>query len=82
MLLSHSMRFSGKNGTEWIKNLTPEQYQKILLIENKLLDLCAVQIEEPSQQINMSDIEIVETFNANSSSKKKTKHDDMRVSVD
>jgi len=71
MFISYSIRYSGRNILDYIKNIRPDQYHNILLLENKLLDLCTVHIEEPSQPINLSDVDIVETFNEDTVQPKK-----------
>lgn len=63
MLITYTIRYSGKNMSDLIKNLKPEQYRTLLLLENKLLELCSMPIDEHSQALNLSDIDIVETFN-------------------
>ena len=63
MFLAYSIRYSGRNIVEIIKNLKPEQYHKLLVLENRLLELAVSPSDEQSQPINFSDMEIVETFN-------------------
>lgn len=63
MYASYSIRYSGRNISELIRNIKEEQYQLMLKLENKLLELCSLTIEEHSQPINLSDVDIVETFN-------------------
>lgn len=63
MFISYSIRYSGRNISELIKNIKAEQYENMLILENKLLELCTSSTDEQSQPINLSDVEIVETFN-------------------
>jgi hypothetical protein len=63
MFISYSIRYSGRNIVDFIKNLKPEQYQNLLTLENKLLELCSVPIDEQSQPLILSEVDIVETFN-------------------
>lgn len=63
MLLVYTIRYSGKNIADLIKNIKYDDYKNLMLIENKLLELCCTNIEEPSQKINISDIKIMESFN-------------------
>ncbi|XWV25994.1 hypothetical protein QJ857_gp1086 [Tupanvirus soda lake] len=65
MYISYTIRYSGRNISEYIKNIRIEQYQDLLKLENRLLELCTVPIEEQSQPMNLSDMDIVETFNEN-----------------
>jgi len=73
MFISYTIRYSGRNISELIKNLKLEQYQELLLLENKFIELCVRSVDEQSQPINMSDVVIVETFNEHS--KYKGQHD-------
>ena len=66
MFICYSIRYSGRNIADFIKNLKQEQYQNLLLLENKLLEICTIPIDEQNQPINLSDVDIVETFNENS----------------
>ena len=63
MLLVYTIRYSGKNIADLIRNIKYDNYKNLMLLENKLLELCSSSTEEQSQKINCSDIEIVETFN-------------------
>jgi hypothetical protein len=63
MFTSYSIRYSGRNIGDYIKNLTQDQYHTLLILENKLLEICSENLEEPSQTINLKNINIVETFN-------------------
>lgn len=63
MVCSYNIRYAGRNIMDHIKILTADQFQKMMVLENKLLELCSSPYEEPSQQINLSEINIVETFN-------------------
>lgn len=63
MICSYNVRYAGRNIMDYLKILTSEQFQKMMILENKLLELCSSSYEEPSQQINLSEINIVETFN-------------------
>ncbi|XWV24753.1 hypothetical protein QJ856_gp1030 [Tupanvirus deep ocean] len=65
MYISYSIRYSGRNISEYIKNIRIEQYQDLLKLENRLLELCTIPVEEQSQPMNLSDMDIVETFNEN-----------------
>lgn len=56
MYTSYSIRYSGRNLSELIKNLKSEQFDNMLILENKLLELC-------TPKVSTNDIEIVETFN-------------------
>ena len=69
MFISYSIRYSGRNITEFIKNLTPEQYQNLLVLENKFLELCTPSSDEQSQPMILSEVDILETFNENTSNK-------------
>lgn len=73
MFVSYSIRYSGRNIVDHIKNIKSEQFQNLLLLENKLLELCSVSVEEQSQPINLSDVDIVETFNENTIQTKQSK---------
>ena len=63
MFISYTIRYSGRNIIDFIKNIKPEQYQSLLILENKLLELVMIPVDEQSQAINLSDVEILETFN-------------------
>lgn len=63
MFVSYSIRYSGRNIGEYIKNITQDQYQSLLILENKMLEICHENAEEPSQTINLNNVDIVETFN-------------------
>lgn len=63
MFNSCTIRYSGRNITEFIKNLTEDKYRNLLSLEYRLLALCNSLSEELSQTINPSTIDIVETFN-------------------
>jgi hypothetical protein len=65
MYVSYSARYSGRNISELIISIKEEQYQSMLILENKLLDICSTHIEEQSQRMNLSEVDIVETFNEN-----------------
>lgn len=65
IFICYTIRYSGRNISELIKNLTEEQYNSLLTLENKLLELCLIPVGEHSQTINTSDVEIVETFGWN-----------------
>ncbi len=73
MYASYSIRYSGRNISELIRNIKEEHYQSMLKLENKLLDLCSSSFEEQSQPINLSEVDIVETFNENILSTKNSK---------
>ena len=75
MFISYSIRYSGRNIAELIKNLKPEQYQNLLLLETKLLELCSNSVDEQSQSMNLSDVNIVEIFNENNSKSKNPSKD-------
>ena len=68
MLLLYNIRYSGRNIADYIKNIRMEQYQELLKLENKLLEYCSTPTEEQSQSMNLSEVDIVETFNENISS--------------
>nr|WBF70618.1 hypothetical protein [Megavirus caiporensis] len=40
MFLTHSIRYSGKNIADHIKSINQNEYDNLLIIENKLLELC------------------------------------------
>lgn len=80
MFLSYSIRYSGRNISEFIKNLQSDQYDCMLLLENKLLQLCFNQSDERSQRVNPSDIEILECFNDSKSTKKKSEKKTVQLS--
>lgn len=63
MYTSYSIRYSGKNMSELIKNIRQDSFETMLTLEYKLLHLCHNNVEEASQPINLSDVDIVETFN-------------------
>jgi hypothetical protein len=63
--VSHVIKYSGRNIADLMKHLTSEQYKSLLVLENKLLEICKNQYDEQSNHINVSDLEIVETFNEN-----------------
>lgn len=65
MYACHNIRYSGRNILDFIKNLNLEQYQNLLKLEYRLLELCSITTEEQSQRMNLSELEIVETFNEN-----------------
>ena len=71
MYISCAIRYSGRNTFEHIKNITCEQYQSLLVLENKLLQLCSAPSDEQSQRMNLSEIDIVETFGCKSASSDK-----------
>ena len=71
MYTSYSIRYSGKNMSELIKNIKQDNFHNMLSLEHKLLDICHNNIEEASQPINLSDVDIVETFNEQKSEQKK-----------
>lgn len=66
MYITYSMKYSGKNISDFIRNLKMEQYQNLMLIENKLLELCSSITDEQSQAINLSEVEVIEKFNEDS----------------
>lgn len=74
MFVSYSIRYSGRNIADLIKNIKQEQFQNLLVLENKLLQLCMTSFEEPSQPINLSEVDIVETFNAEKVTSKNKKY--------
>ncbi|AVG46375.1 hypothetical protein [Acanthamoeba polyphaga mimivirus] len=41
MFLTHSIRYSGKNIADHIKSINQNEYDNLLVIENKLLELCS-----------------------------------------
>ena len=63
MIVSYTIRYSGRNILDFLKNIRPEQYNSMLILEYRLLELCSLPTDEQSQPINLSDVEIVETFN-------------------
>jgi hypothetical protein len=67
MIISYSIRYSGRNISSFLKQLKPDQYNNLMILENKLLELCTQPSDEPSQKISLSDVEIVETFNGTES---------------
>ena len=68
MHLLYSIKYTNRNIPEIIQNLTEEQYNELLLIEKKIKCLI-VSVEESSQKLNLSEIDIVETFNESESKK-------------
>lgn len=63
MFLVLNLQYSNKNIHDMIRSLKPEQYQNLLILENKLLELCVTSHDEVSQPMILSEVDIVETFN-------------------
>lgn len=40
MFVMYSVRYSGKNIGDYIKNISQDEYNQLLVLENKLLQLC------------------------------------------
>ncbi|MEM3063065.1 MAG: hypothetical protein QW303_05955 [Nitrososphaerota archaeon] len=55
--------FNNANVLNILENLDYNTYHKNLMLENLLVEICNSSVEEQSQTFNISDIEIVETFN-------------------
>ncbi|MEM0354006.1 MAG: hypothetical protein QXW79_00355 [Thermoplasmata archaeon] len=55
--------FNSVNVLNILENLDYNTYHKNLILENLLVEMCNTLVEEQSQTFNISDIEIVETFN-------------------
>lgn len=65
MFLSYAIRYAGRNIVDYLKNIRMEQFDNLLIIEQRLLEICTIPIDEQSQPINLSEVDIVETFNEN-----------------
>lgn len=63
MFISYSIRYSGRNIADLIKNLTSEQYENLLMLENRLLELCSQSIDEQTQPLNLTKVDVIETSN-------------------
>jgi len=74
MYLNYCIKHINRNIPEIIKELKPEDYQSMLVLEAKVVELLHVNsvTDELSQQINLSEIDIVETFNEGSMSCKQS----------
>jgi len=64
MITCYHMRYSGRNILDTINNLTSEQYDSLLTLEYKLLNLVNMKFEDYSQRIDTDNVNIVEVFNA------------------
>lgn len=66
MFVSYSIRYSGRNIADCLRSIKSEDFDSLLILENKLLEICTVTTAETSQFFNLSDLDIIETFNENS----------------
>lgn len=65
MFVSYHIRYSGRNVAEHIKKIKSEEYYKMLLLEYKLLELASYSTDENSLQMNVSEMNILESFGEN-----------------
>ncbi len=61
MYLSYHIRYSGKNIIEYIKNITENEYKSMLILEEKMLQLCDESIDIHNQSVNLNDTLVVKT---------------------
>ena len=62
MYLQHVNRYSGKNVIEYIRKLTLEEYNTLLILEQKLLTLSTIFEDELSQRVEIDDVHVIESF--------------------
>ena len=60
MLLVYTIRYSGKNIADLIRNVKYDNYKSLMLLENKLLEICSDEQQDP--KINVNDIHVAESF--------------------